>query len=91
MENVGIRELKDNLSKYLMRVKGGRTLSITERSRHIADIVPAKPALPAGISELLSTASASWPEAGRKPRGCKNPPVVRGERTLASMIAEDRR
>jgi len=37
---VGVRELRQNLSKYLRRVKQGETLTVTERGREVARVVP---------------------------------------------------
>jgi prevent-host-death family protein len=37
---VGVRELRQNLSKYLERVKQGETLTVTERGTEVARLVP---------------------------------------------------
>ncbi len=37
---VGVRELRQNLSKYLARVKEGESLVVTERRRVVARLVP---------------------------------------------------
>jgi len=37
---VGVRELRQNLSVYLKRVKAGATLEVKERGRRVAVIVP---------------------------------------------------
>jgi prevent-host-death family protein len=37
---VGVRELRQNLSKYLRLVKGGESLTVTERGRQVARVVP---------------------------------------------------
>jgi prevent-host-death family protein len=39
-ENVGVRELRQNLSKYLRRVKEGEALTVTEHGRDVARLVP---------------------------------------------------
>ncbi len=39
-ESVGVRELRQNLSKYLARVKGGETLTVTERGHEVAVLIP---------------------------------------------------
>jgi prevent-host-death family protein len=39
-EAVGVRELRQNLSKYLDRVKAGESLTVTERGREVARLVP---------------------------------------------------
>ena len=40
---VGVRELRQNLSKYLDRVKEGETLTVTERGKEVARLVPSRP------------------------------------------------
>jgi prevent-host-death family protein len=39
-EQVGVRELRQNLSKYLRRIKRGESLIVTERGQKVARIVP---------------------------------------------------
>lgn len=40
MVTVGVREIRQNLSRYLDRVKAGEELVITERGREVARLVP---------------------------------------------------
>jgi prevent-host-death family protein len=40
-DRVGVRELRQNLSKYLDRVKGGEALIVTEHGRPVARLVAA--------------------------------------------------
>lgn len=40
MPSVGVRELKNGLSKYLKRLKPGQVLTVTDRGRAIAEIHP---------------------------------------------------
>ncbi len=40
-ETVGVRELRQNLSRYLERVKAGEDLAVSERGRVVARLVPA--------------------------------------------------
>ncbi len=37
---VGVRELRQNLSVYLRRVKAGETLEVTERGKPVARLTP---------------------------------------------------
>jgi len=37
---VGVRELRQNLSKYLERVKAGEELVVTERGEEVARLIP---------------------------------------------------
>ncbi len=40
MERVGVRELRQNLSVYLRRVKAGQRLEVTERGQPVARLEP---------------------------------------------------
>lgn len=40
-ETLGVRELRQNLSKYLERVKAGEDFLVTERGQVVARVVPA--------------------------------------------------
>jgi prevent-host-death family protein len=40
MEQVGVRELKQNASRVLDRVKAGESLEVTERGRPVARLTP---------------------------------------------------
>jgi antitoxin (DNA-binding transcriptional repressor) of toxin-antitoxin stability system len=51
MISVGIRELKNNLSRYLKRVEAGERIAITDRGRVIAEL--GRP-LSAGASPIES-------------------------------------
>ena len=43
MSKIGIADLKAHLSEHLRRVQSGRTLTILDRSRPIAQIIPPPP------------------------------------------------
>ena len=90
VELVGIREVKNGLSRYLSRVKAGETITITERGVPVARLVPVENRLPAGAEELLQNGDASW--RGGKP-GSASPvsPRHKSAKTLGEMVAEDRR
>lgn len=40
MERIGVRELRQNASKYLKRVEAGETIEVSDRGRPVARIVP---------------------------------------------------
>lgn len=44
MDSVGVRDLKQNASRVLARVKAGETVEVTERGRPVARLVPLEPA-----------------------------------------------
>lgn len=41
MERVGIREMRQNLSRYARRVRGGESFLITDHEREVAQLIPA--------------------------------------------------
>jgi len=43
MDRIGVRELRQNASRYLHRVEAGETIEITERGRLVALLVPPSP------------------------------------------------
>ncbi len=57
---VGVRELRQNLSVYLRRVRAGQTLEVTERGQPVAVLAP----LPDGdsvLSRLIASGRATAP------------------------------
>jgi prevent-host-death family protein len=40
MDRIGVRELRQNASRYLKRVESGETLEVTDRGRPVARIIP---------------------------------------------------
>ena len=44
MERIGVRELRQNASRYLKRVEAGETVEVTDRGRLVALLVPPSPA-----------------------------------------------
>lgn len=88
---IGIRELKDNLSAALARVRKGETITVTDRKHAIARIVPAgngDESMELVIQTLVKSGRLSW--GGGKPSGLKNAGRVRG-RSVAEAVVEDRR
>lgn len=59
---VGVRELRQNLSKYLARVKEGESLVVTERGDEVARLIPSGPGLNA-YADLATRFGASVPVA----------------------------
>jgi len=89
MSHVGVRELKNGLSRYLKRVQKGEEIVVTERGRSVARIVPAKRSnLNRALEPLLRDGTVRW--GGGKPRGARRRPVLQG-RTVSEMVIEDRR
>jgi prevent-host-death family protein len=70
-DRVGVRELRQNLSVYLRRVKEGEALDVTEHGRTVARLVPAR-ARGSVLDRLIAEGKAK--PATRDPRELKVPP-----------------
>ncbi len=89
---VGIRELRDRLTRYLGRVRRGERFVITNRGQPVAIIAPYRPADSRIRAERLSTLLASGHVSPAEGRFLKRPPLVRGRgRFPSELIAESRR
>ena len=62
-DRVGIRELRQNLSVYLARVKEGESLEVTEHGRPVAVLAPL-PESTTTIDRLVAEGRA-WPAVGK--------------------------
>lgn len=76
---VGVRELRQNLSRYLARVKDGETLAVTERGREVARLIPSHPDIDPQYLRLAEKYGATVPtsdlvEAIRSLPPLKDPP-----------------
>jgi prevent-host-death family protein len=66
--DVGIGELRNGFSRYLAEVRAGRTITITDRGRPIARIVPA--GVPTVLERLVAEGRVVPPRRRRR-----TPPV----------------
>ena len=57
MERVGIREMRQNLSRYAQRARRGESFIITDRGAEVAQLVPA-PARASAIDRLVAERGA---------------------------------
>ncbi|PYQ59227.1 MAG: prevent-host-death protein [Acidobacteria bacterium] len=86
MARVGIRELKNRLSKYLQRVEAGERLVVTERGRPVAFVIPA--GTDEHVEMLLREQVVHW--GGSKPKGARKPPKVDARQSVAGAVLRDR-
>ena len=85
MRTVGVRKLKENLSKYLNEVKAGERIVVTDRRKEVALIVPI------GIGkeeeevlELIRKGVADW--SGGTPAGIRPRIRVRGKKVSETVL-----
>ncbi len=89
MTRVGVRELKNRLSSYLVRVRAGEVLAVTQRGREVAILSPISSAtISPDLAEMVSAGLAEW--RGGKPSGSARPASIRGK-PVSGLIVEDRR
>jgi prevent-host-death family protein len=60
MNQVGVRDLRQNLSRYLREVKEGESFAVTERGREVARLTPSGPA-DSPIARLVAERGATMP------------------------------
>lgn len=87
---VGVRELRQNLSVYLARVKEGETLEVTENGHPVAELRP-RPAKPVSIIDQMIAEGRAKP-ATFDHRKIKLPTTVPdpGGPTLSEILQEMR-
>ena len=88
----GIRELKDNLSRYIRRIETGERVVITSHGRVVAELVPPGAGSRRQRSEfdrLVATGTITTPaEDGDPLEGCPEIRLPRG--TTTALIDRDR-
>ncbi len=92
MIHVGVKDLKNHLSRYLKKAHAGETIRVTDRGEVIAvvtGIAPQTSPLLKTLHHLIDGERYHW--NGRKPRGLSQRPPLTPGPTLADLIAEDRR
>lgn len=90
-DSIGVRELRQNLSVYLRRVKAGARLDVRERGQRVAVLAPAR-GLTTTLDALIASGRATRPggdvlDLGR-PLGRR--PSRRASRAL-SRLRDERR
>jgi prevent-host-death family protein len=85
---VGIRDLKARLSEYVRDVKAGATVVVTEHGRPVARLVPERGSLRDRVLALADAGEVLWD--GRSFKPMKPSSRVRGDRSLADLIVEER-
>ncbi len=88
MSAVGVRELKAGLSQFLKRVARGERITVTERGRPVALLVPVEESMSAPLQAMIAAGTARY--AGGKPRGSPRPARLRSGPSVAQTIGEDR-
>ena len=90
MRTIGIRELRQNASRYIRLVKAGETIEVTERGVPVARLTPPPNALAhrSRIEQMIEEGSLipgtqDW-------ESLEVLPFIPGERTLSDILQEMR-
>lgn len=84
---VGVRELRQNLSVYLERVKAGESLEVTDHGRPVANLEPIRPRALVGLELLEAEGLITHPRSDHRP--LPMPPSIPG-RPLSEILQEMR-
>lgn len=91
---ISVREMKNNLSKYIKRAQAGEEVVITDRGRPVARLVSAARPESLSVEDAVARLRASplvRPGKGGKLKGAKRPIAWKpGEKTLSDLLLEDR-
>jgi prevent-host-death family protein len=82
--DVGVRALRDKLSRHLAEVKDGHTITVTEHGRPIARIVPVQEMTT--LERLIAEGRATPPA---RPKG-PSPAPVHASGSVSELVAEQR-
>lgn len=82
---VGVRELRDQLSRHLAEVREGRTVTVTDHGRPIARIVPVE--RPTKLDQLRAEGRVQRART-RKQRA---PAPLAAGSTVSELVGEQRR
>ena len=83
---VGIRELRNNLSKYLDRVRSGEEVVVTDRGKAVARFVPLTEERP--IDRLIAEGVITPAYKRQRSRSAKR---IESKERVSDLIAEQRR
>lgn len=82
---IGIRELRDGLSKHLAVVRSGRTVTVTDHGRPVARIIPVDE--PSPLERLRAEGRVRPASRPKRPA----PEPIRTAGTVSDLIDDQRR
>jgi prevent-host-death family protein len=90
INTVGVRELKDNLSRYLAMVRDGAEVVVTDHGRPVARVIGVKGRTsPERLAELIASGQVT-PAAARR-RGAPKPLALRAGASVSDLVKDQRR
>jgi prevent-host-death family protein len=83
--DVGVRELRDHLSRYLAAVGEGQEVTVTDHGKAVARLVPLEE--PRVLDRLVSEGLVTPARATKRPRSGRR---VAGKGSVSDLVAEQR-
>lgn len=83
--SIGVRELRDGLSRHLAQVRAGHTVTVTDHGVPVARIVPI--GVPSALEQLIADGRVT---PARQPKRSAGRRVTTAE-TVSDLVAEQRR
>jgi prevent-host-death family protein len=83
--SVGVRELRDGLSRHLALVRAGHTVTVTDHGVPVARIVPV--GVPSSLEQLIAQGRVEPAKRRKQPAGRR----VRVKGTVSDLVVEQRR
>ena len=83
--DVGIKELRDGLSRHLAEVRSGATVTITDHGHPIARIIPVD--RPSRFEQLINEGRITRAARGKLPSA----EPLKSSGTVSDLVAEQRR
>ncbi len=85
---VGVRDLKNRLSKYLREVKKGRSIVITERGKPIGQIIPKTSSMDDRVEMMINAGFLEW--NGKKLEHYEPDVINRSSRLVSDILVDMR-
>ncbi|MDO5699343.1 MAG: type II toxin-antitoxin system prevent-host-death family antitoxin [Dermatophilus congolensis] len=85
MTDVGVRELRDSLSRHLARVREGHTITVTDHGRPVARIVPV--GVPTKFEQLVASGRVTAASRGKGGR----PAPIKAHGMVSDLVEQQRR
>jgi prevent-host-death family protein len=82
---VGVRELRNNLSRYLERVRGGEEVIVTDRGSAVARVLPV--GTERVLDRLIADGLVTPAPQPKRPAGGS----IKGTGTVSDLVGEQRR
>jgi len=90
---IGIRELRNTLSKQIAAVRGGETIIVTDHGKPVAQITPtAAESAEAWFHQMVAAGRITPSKEPKRPASelPESGPPLKGDKTLLDILLEDR-